>query len=181
MVTTIGWTTWSAEKARRPKAKYKGDESRKAGTKNRMLKRTNTVALLGLAMLAGCGVGPKEVSRPEYAAILKAFNALKRANDYRDAGTLIYEPRFLDAEKAVEELESTAAGTDEAVTAGQTARSMLKNYRDYLAMGQDIGDREARRGDSERLKDIINTADSIEFHIKGYISTLYSYVEDSVR
>jgi hypothetical protein len=142
-----------------------------------MCKRRNVlVALVGLLTLAACGVGPKGVGKSEYAAISKAFNALKRANDYRDAGSLIYEPRFLDAEKAVEELESTAS-MDGAVTAAQTARSMLVNYRAYLGMEAEVGRGGERRRDADRLQAMINQNASIEFQIRGYISTLYSYID----
>jgi len=64
---------------------------------------------VGLAVMlwsTACTRGPKGLSRSEYAATEKAVAALARADEYRDAEALLFEPRFLDAEKAVDELKA---------------------------------------------------------------------------
>jgi hypothetical protein len=88
------------------------------------------VALWAIA----CTRGPKGLSRPTYVATEKAVAALKRANEYRDAGAQLYEPRFLDVEKATDELVASAtkpADTLVATIAG-TCAIELKSYRGIL-------------------------------------------------
>jgi hypothetical protein len=92
------------------------------------------ILLTGIALLiAACG--PK---KPTFHANLElAVEALTRASDYRDSGTLLFEPRLLDAEKAVAEMERTD-GTmqDEVQTIHvQFCLSEIKDYRRFTAEG----------------------------------------------
>jgi hypothetical protein len=83
------------------------------GTKGRLMRRdfmlsSLPVSLLALLICASCTRGPKGLSRATYAATEKAIAAIQRANECRDDGLLIFEPRFLEAEKAVDDARATA-------------------------------------------------------------------------
>jgi hypothetical protein len=65
---------------------------------------------LFLLVLFSCSSGtrgPKGLSRETYAATEKAVAAIQRANECRDDGLLIFEQRFLEAEKAVDNAIAT--------------------------------------------------------------------------
>lgn len=81
-----------------------------AEARNRRLKpmRAARVACL-LWLLASCGRGPKHLSGDTYSALEKAAGALQRAYEYRDAGSLLFEPRLLDVERAVSEVPRRGA------------------------------------------------------------------------
>lgn len=97
---------------------------------------------VSLLLVSACSPqrkGPKHISSPVYDALEKATATVARANEYRDAGILLYEPRFLEAEKAVDEVsrqvhDSQLTGTD-ALTEVQVSTicyrcvSALKWYR----------------------------------------------------
>jgi hypothetical protein len=74
------------------------------------------------------------LSYPTYAGTEKAIAALNRANEYRDAGALLYEPRFLDVEKATEELAASATKPADTLVAtiANTCVVELKSYREIL-------------------------------------------------
>lgn len=80
-------------------------------------------------MLVGCGVGPKSISRSEYAAMVKAATALQRAYDYRDEARVFYDPRLLDAQKAVEDIPGS-----EAAGVARTCLDYLAAYQSLLAI-----------------------------------------------
>ena len=78
-----------------------------------------------------CTCGPKGLSRPTYLATKKAVGAIERANEYRDDGALLYEPRFLDVERAVDEL-AASGGSRVADTAALVPRCS-RSARDRAA------------------------------------------------
>jgi hypothetical protein len=82
-------------------------------------------------MLAGCGRGPKRISRSEYAATEKAVTALQRAYDYRDQARVSYDPRLLDAQKAVEEIPGKGSGP---AGDAQLCLYALEAYQNLLAI-----------------------------------------------
>lgn len=64
-------------------------------------------ALFAVALLAGIGYGGFRLYQYHEwkTAYGNAFDAYKRAYDYRDTGTLLYEPRFKDFDTAMDALD----------------------------------------------------------------------------
>ena len=109
--------------------------------------RRAAICLLILVESIACTRGPKGLSRPAYLATEKAVASLNRANEYRDADVLVYEPRFLDAQKAIDELAAAAskpADTSVAMIARACADE-LKLHRQNLDNHRDIKDMAAIR------------------------------------
>jgi len=69
--------------------------------------RTYSLTLLVL-LLAGCTKGPKHISVQEWQALKKAVPAYERAVEYKHSETLLFEPRYLDLEKARDEVNQAA-------------------------------------------------------------------------
>ena len=65
------------------------------------------VSLLVLFACPSDTRGPKGLSRATYEATVKAVVAIQRATECRNAGALIFEPRFLEAERAVDDARAT--------------------------------------------------------------------------
>lgn len=90
---------------------------------------TGVVASLGLI-----ACGPKGLSTSGYLAGQKAIDAINRVFEYREKGAMYYEPRFLDAQKAVSEIPAI----DDASPEGQfkmeasTCVTILQVYRLHL-------------------------------------------------
>lgn len=108
------------------------------------MRKTQMAATAFALMLAGCGVGPKGISRSEYAAMAKASTALQRAFDYRDEARVFYDPRLLDAQKTVEEIPgSEAAGAARTcldyLAAYQSLLSIVRMHMDSIERGQSWG------------------------------------------
>jgi|HubBroStandDraft_1064217.scaffolds.fasta_scaffold130169_3 hypothetical protein len=74
-----------------------------------VLRMRSIAFILCATSLASCSqtYGPKGLSKPAYEATVRAVNALDRAREYRGASALLFEPRYLDAERAIGELKST--------------------------------------------------------------------------
>jgi hypothetical protein len=73
----------------------------KSETKIRML--TLLLSAAAVDQLA-CTRGPKGLSSTAYIATERAVDALQRVYDYRDERRELFEPRLLDAQKAVAEI-----------------------------------------------------------------------------
>jgi hypothetical protein len=87
---------------------------------------------LGIALwFTGCSGAPKRLSGPGYLASQKAVDAINRAYEYRDEGEVRYDPRFLDAQRAVSEIPSLDDASPEELfkTETTTCLLLLKGYR----------------------------------------------------
>jgi hypothetical protein len=73
------------------------------------------VTILALVACPASTRGPKGLSRATYEATVNAVAAIKRTNECRDAGVLIFEPRFLEAEKAVDDVRATGNNSPDAI------------------------------------------------------------------
>jgi len=98
---------------------------------------------VGLAVVlwsTACTRGPKGLSRSEYAATEKAVAALARADEYRDAEALLFEPRFLDAEKAVDELKVARRNKadTELIDKAQHCLASFESLRTWFDFEQDF-------------------------------------------
>ena len=107
-----------------------------------------------------------------------AFSAYKRALEYVDAGTLLYEPRYLDLQKAADELDDTPrphygfidSRTRDSMVAGiQSCQRTLGIYRDsaQLALRSDDARdfrtaQKALERQGAELHDIYNCAETGE-------------------
>jgi len=102
--------------------------------------RLGAVATLMFALGLSCGRGPQRLSRDTYSALERAIGAMERANEYRDAGVLLLEPRLLDAEKAV-------ADIPDRMVSQEIGRCLteLNTYRQWLGLASDE-DRLSRDG-----------------------------------
>jgi hypothetical protein len=92
------------------------------------------VGLLALLGSTACTRGPKGLSRATYESTQSAVAAIQRANEYRDAGTLLFEPRFLEAEKAIDDVASTQKNFSDSAAVMQMRvwLTSMKQYRDIL-------------------------------------------------
>jgi hypothetical protein len=91
------------------------------------------VLVLSVLALSACHktVGPKGLNPETYDAVVRAADALDRLNERRDAGSLLYEPRYLDAEKAVGDLGHIPIVTVADIPPNSTAQVCLIAFRTY--------------------------------------------------
>src|SRR5271169_1283398 len=89
--------------------------------------------LLPILALIACDkpVDPKGLSPRVYELVVKATAALGRANERRDAGNLLYEPRYLDAKKAVDDLNETLTVNESDDEAKHLERACLETIQRY--------------------------------------------------
>jgi hypothetical protein len=97
--------------------------------------------------ICSCTKGPKGLSNDTYAGVKKTVAAMRRANEYRDSGVLLFEPRFLDLERAVDGIATPRAyseiTTASDLSAAEIARScvhILRSYRQMLDLAPSSGD-----------------------------------------
>jgi len=86
------------------------------------------IAVLGSSI--ACTRGPKGLSRSAYLAAEKTVSAIKRANEYRDAGVLLFEPRFLEAEREADGMMALRNNASDSAAA-DIARSCVKDLTLY--------------------------------------------------
>lgn len=97
-------------------------------------------------LLVSCGHGPKRISGDTYEALSRAAGALRRTNEYRDEPRAFYEPRYLEAERAVSEIPVSNGifKRDQDSFAMMAAHSCLftfQGYRSTLELVRLTGDR----------------------------------------
>lgn len=80
--------------------------------------------------LCSCSKGPQGLSADTCEAVRKAVPALRRANEYRDSGTLLFEPRLLEAEREANGIMSAQKNASDASAAG-IAKSCIEDLRLY--------------------------------------------------
>jgi hypothetical protein len=133
---------------------------------------------LALLALTGCTRGPKGLSRSEYPAIEKGFAAFQRAFEYRDAGTLIFDPRMLDAERALDEAKSASSNPHDttATIILESSIGMLNTYRRELQLLRDIGDRTPTKESRASYDRVSKLTTDVTFSIKKGMAELWSYL-----
>jgi hypothetical protein len=130
-----------------------------------------TAVALAFALLpTACTRGPKGLSPSSYAATEKVVAALERCFEYRDAGILLYEPRFLDAEKAIDDLRATEPTDLSLNEIAHTAAEALKTYRD----NRDRLYRLQAENDSPRFEKLIKDAMDSRNEIAGVVDSCIS-------
>lgn len=89
------------------------------------------VAVCVVASLGLIACGPKGLSDAGYVAAQKAVDAINRAYEYRDKGAIYYEPRYLDAQRAVSDIPALdETGPEARFKGAATACVMrLEGYR----------------------------------------------------
>ena len=92
------------------------------------------IAAAVMALNCSCTKGPKGLSADTYGGIQKALSAMRRANEYRDSGVLLFEPRLLEAER---EVDSIVTNNDADSAAADMARICVKSFPLYRK-SQDI-------------------------------------------
>jgi hypothetical protein len=92
------------------------------------------IAAAVIALNCSCTKGPKGLSADTYGGIQKALSAMRRANEYRDSGVLLFEPRFLEVES---EADSIVTHNDADSSAAFMARNCVEGFRLYRK-SQDI-------------------------------------------
>jgi hypothetical protein len=97
------------------------------------------IAAAVIALCCSCTKGPEGLSPETYAGLEKTIDAMRRANEYRDSGVLLFEPRFLELERAVDDIALpdvhsvvTEARDDSAKSIARSCVQILKTYRSYL-------------------------------------------------
>ncbi len=96
------------------------------------------VAFIAIVVLAGAGFGGYRIYqyRQWKVAYGSALDAFKRAYDYRDAGTLLYDPRLRDFETAKDALERLPVMTEDAVLSKENLRICANELETYRRMAQ---------------------------------------------
>ncbi len=131
---------------------------------------------LSLISLCSCTKGPKGLSAETYEGVKQTVAAMRRANEYRDSGTLLFEPRFLDLERAVDGIATphvysdiTAASNTSATTIARSCVDLLRTYRRMLDLAPAPGDTGfgALPGATEALRRRAASA-----HLEEYIGNL---------
>lgn len=105
-----------------------GKEQERQRHEKRTVASFECVWALALVLLVACGShtrGPNRLSVTVYEALEKAVAAFERADEYRDAGVLLYEPRFLDAEKAADAVRDAPGDQPADVSAALNAHSCV--------------------------------------------------------
>lgn len=128
---------------------------------------------------SACSQGPKGLGRPAFEATEKAAAAMQRANEYRDAGTLLYEPRFLDLEKAVDELKASATKPQEKAVAeiAVACAGDLRNYRENLDLLVQVSRQAPSPGRSKLTKDANALHKRLAANIDSCISEVRSHLQ----
>jgi hypothetical protein len=126
--------------------------------------------VLAILALIACdkAVDPKGLSPKVYEGVVRATAALARANDRRDATNSLYEPSYLDAKKAVDDLSGTWGLNASDDYPKFLARDCLGKIQHYRA-GLELLKLHANKG-FERAKalDELNAAgDDIDRAIQG--------------
>jgi hypothetical protein len=110
--------------------------------------------LSALTLACGERADPKEATR-------RAIDALDRLNERRDAGILLYEPRYLDAEKAVAEL-----GDPYQRTMAGFCIAAFANRRKLLEILQEDEDLRNQKLVTEVLADLKTSGEDIDGQIR---------------
>jgi hypothetical protein len=102
-----------------------------------MKKRGWAIAAIAV-VLAGAGCGGYFLYQylQWKAAYGVTIDAYSRLYDYRDAGTLLYEPRLKDFETAMDALERLPILSDSAVNEKEELRICADNLRTYRSWGE---------------------------------------------
>ena len=134
--------------------------------------------ILAALALVSCTRGPKGLSRSEFPAVEKGLAAVQRAFEYRDAGVLIFEPRMLDTERALDEARAASSNNQDgvAVSIFESTVQLISTYRRYQEMLRDIDRRETGEETLKLANDISNNAVDVQFQIKRNISDLWSFI-----
>jgi hypothetical protein len=93
-----------------------------------------------IAFNCSCARGPKGLSNNGYISVQKALSAMRRANEYRDAGVLLFEPRLLEAERKADAIVINNSADDGAAELARICvkdsfplyRKAREQYLDYL-------------------------------------------------
>jgi hypothetical protein len=93
-------------------------------------------------VLCSCTKGPKGLSAEAYEAAKGTVAAMRRANEYRDSGGLLFEPRFLDLERAADGIAASrkSASDDSAAGMARACVDILRSYRGMLDLAPSPGD-----------------------------------------
>ncbi len=107
-----------------------------------------------LLLSAGCSStkGPRHNSVQEWEALQRAVPAYERAAEYKDAGVALFEPRYLDLEKARDEVNQAAyrGSTSDVELADTQASSDFATCVSKLQIYRI--DREIEQSDSEPVQ-----------------------------
>jgi hypothetical protein len=139
-----------------------------------------------LIALCSCTKGPHGLSADTYEGVRKTVLALRRANEYRDSGVLLFEPRLLEAERAADDIVAPAAHsavtTASNTSAAVIARSCVKDlrlYREVQTLHLDYLERPPSRNAQQRaldeykdqklLSDVRQTVDGCIATLSGYL------------
>jgi hypothetical protein len=104
--------------------------------------------------------------------------ALQRTNEYRDAGVLIYEPRFLDVERTIDELKTSGSRTEDETVASiaESCAGELKSYRQILADLHDVSGMERAPAQEKLLNEMLALRMSTGLAINLCVSDVRSYI-----
>lgn len=101
-----------------------------------------------IVALCSCTKGPKGLSADTYEGVRRTVAALRRANEYRDSGALLFEPRLLEAEKEADGIvtphtysEITHANNTAAAEIARSCVKALQLYRQTRSLHLDYLDR----------------------------------------
>lgn len=86
------------------------------------------VAIAVIALTCSCTKGPHGLSADTYKGIQQTLSAMRRANEYRDSGTMLFEPRFLELER---EADGIVVNNSADSSAASIARSCVKGLQIY--------------------------------------------------
>lgn len=154
--------------------------------KNRALAAIRPAVLMiapALTALCSCTKGPHGLSVDTYDGVQKAVSALRRANEYRDSGAPLFEPRLLEAERAAGEIvtpQAYSAVTAAAnASAASVARSCVRDLRFYRETRNILLDRSPSLNAHEGALDAFNdrkTLDDARHTVDRCIVTLGAYL-----
>lgn len=92
------------------------------------------IAVAVMVLNCSCTKGPNGLSADTYKGIQKTLSAMRRANEYRDSGVLLFEPRFLELEA---QADSIVTRNDADERAASIVRECVEGFRLYRK-SQDI-------------------------------------------
>ena len=125
----------------------------------------SAILIIATAIIAlcSCTKGPKGLSADTYEGVRRTVSALRRANEYRDSGALLFEPRLLEAEKEADDIATprvysvvTAASNTSAAMVARSCVKDLQLYRKAQALHLDYLDRTPSPNVHQRTLDEYN-------------------------